>query len=348
MYTRDVQQPISTPIINGVPVAGTWDKAFEHVDLLTIEKPYSVALHSAVREARIKEWESWAVENDEMMLLGRIANYKFFRAAKLCFYDKKLNTLCRYSKYVPFGAWKLPESLSNAALESRSFGFLLRVHPWLAANQLKIDIDIAATRKRQAFTAHLAFNMNEKKAAHMACGMLFSERRPMYAFKTVTPVRGDVVFGDRHYSIEPERSSGLFHDYKGFFPYRMAQQTVAGLGFVSGRRLGFSVGENAARDVYKVNESALWLDGGITYLPPIRITMPDGPDNDWVIQDMEGMVDLVFSPAFPAAESFNALVAAGSYTYPIGKFTGMLMDKTGEKLPVKDIWGAGESLYMRI
>jgi hypothetical protein len=146
----------------------------------------------------------------------------------------------------------------------------------------------------------------------------------------------------------PERSSGLFRDYKGFFPYRMAQQVVSGLGFVGGRRLGFSLGENTTRDVYKVNENALWLDGGITYLPPVRITMPDGPDNDWVIQDMEGMVDLVFSPAFPSSEAFNVLIAAGSCDCPIGKFTGMLMDKNGEKLPVKDIWGSGESLYMRI
>jgi len=65
------------------------------------------------------------------------------------------------------------------------------------------------------------------------------------------------------------------------------------------RRFGFHIAENQTRDTNKNNENALWVNGKLTPLPPVRITMPDGINADWVIQDVEGMVDLKFTPKVP-------------------------------------------------
>jgi hypothetical protein len=171
----------------------------------------------------------------------------------------------------------------------------------------------------------------------------------MYAFKVMAPVQGDAIFGGRHISLEPEKTSGIFCDFKGFYPYRMHAAWCAGTGFdPSGRRFGFHIAENQARESYKNNENALWIDGALTPLPPVKITLPGGVDKEWVIQDMEGMVDLVFTPQEQVRYSTNFIITRTEYDSPIGQFNGAVVNAQGEKIPVKNIWGTCEKVYLRV
>ena len=68
MYTREIQAPRATPIENGIPLTGTWDKAFAQVNLLDIQKPYRYPLPRWVRNDRIKEWEGFSVQNERFCL----------------------------------------------------------------------------------------------------------------------------------------------------------------------------------------------------------------------------------------------------------------------------------------
>jgi hypothetical protein len=149
--------------------------------------------------------------------------------------------------------------------------------------------------------------------------------------------------------MAPERSTGFFCDYKGFFPYRMREILCSALGFTAeGRRFGFHLGENQARETYRNNENALWVDGRLNPLPPVRITMPRGVDSDWIIQDVEGMVDLVFSPKEPSNSRVNSLLTSADFNSPLGYYNGMLVTSDGEQIQVRNVWGMGENLYLRV
>jgi hypothetical protein len=76
--------------------------------------------------------------------------------------------------------------------------------------------------------------------------------------------------------------------------------------------------------------------------------MPEGPDKNWVIQDVEGMVDLTFTPQIPRRIAFNLLLTRTEYDTPLGCFNGMLMDSGGERIQVRNLLGRGEKLYLRI
>jgi hypothetical protein len=171
----------------------------------------------------------------------------------------------------------------------------------------------------------------------------------MYAYKIMAPIQGDIVLGGRHISFKPEKTTGIFCDYKGFFPYRTSNSWCNAAGFdQKGRRYGFSIAENQAREPYKNNENALWVNGNLTPLPPVKITKPDGPGSDWIIQDMEGMVDLTFTPKESIGKSFNLLVCRSDYHYPVGVYNGAIKNTKGEEIQVKNLWGTGEQLYLRI
>jgi hypothetical protein len=349
MYTREIQAPRASPIENGKPLPGTWTRPFEEVDLLSIQRPFSLPIPRWMRDWRIKEWESFAVQDDRFFIIAFMFNFKFFREVWVYVYDKKTKERIWYNAKHPFSGKPLPKSLSNASIESRYKGFFFRIHNWLDANTIRVDLDIEASKKRPSFTAHLHYNLSKKVITPMAVNLLFSEHRSMYAYKALAAVRGDIVFDGHHFSLDPEKTTGLFCDFKGYYPYRMRGSWCTGFGFDEGnRRIGFNVAENQTKETYTNNENALWVDGKLTPLPPVRITIPHGIESDWVIQDVEGMVDLTFSPQEPIRDALNLIVTHIEYDAPLGFFNGMLMTSTGEQIPVHHLWGIGEKLYIRI
>jgi hypothetical protein len=179
----------------------------------------------------------------------------------------------------------------------------------------------------------------------MAVNLPFSDRRCMYAYKTFSTVRGDMGFGGRHISLDPAKTRGIFRDYKGYFPYRMHSTWCN----AETLRFGFSIAENQTKETFKNNENVLWQEGGrMTPLPPVRITMADGIEKDWMIQDVEGMVDLTFTPQEHLRSAFNLFLSRWEYDTPLGFYNGMLVNSEGEQIPVHNLWGLGEKLYLRV
>jgi hypothetical protein len=348
MYTREIQPPRNSPVEDGRPLQGTWDRAFDEVDLLDIHRPYLFPLPRRLRDFRIKEWESLHIQDEKVFLGFLLANFKSFRMAQAFLYDKEKNEKFLVRKLLPFGgwspnSWRLPKSLANSSAFSGSRRFFFRIHSWLDTGTVKFDLNIESSGRKPALTAHIEYNMG-KGPSPMAVSLGFSGRRSMYAFKAMAPVQGDIVLGGRR--IIMESGLGFFCDYKGFFPYRMRETLCSALDF-SGR-FGFHLGENQARETYRNNENALWTDERLSPLPPVRITMPRGVDSDWIIQDVEGMVDLVFSPKEPNQTRVNSFFSSADYSAPLGHYNGMLAAANGEQIQVRNVWGMGESFHLRV
>ena len=349
MYTREILAPRASPIENGSPLQGTWNRAFKDVDLLKIHRPYPCPLPRWIRNNRIKEWEYFIVQDKHIMLEAFLCNVKLYRMAQVLLYDKENGKKFIFRKFLPWGRWQLPHSLANALVESHSLRFFFRIHSWLDADTVRLDLNIAETRSRPSLTAHLEFNMNSRDSTPMAVSLSLAERRSMYAFKVLTPVRGDVVFGGRHIKLKQNTCSGIFCDYKGFFPYRLQTTICSAMGFdAKGCRFGFHIAENQTRETNKNNENVLWVDERLTPLPPVRITMPNGPDSDWIIQDVEGMVDLLFTPKEQNRNGTKLIFTSAEFNAPLGYFNGMLVTAREERIEVRGLLGIGEKLYLRV
>ncbi|MCL2878668.1 MAG: DUF2804 domain-containing protein [Treponema sp.] len=350
MYTREIQPPRDTPVENGIPVQGTWDRAFKEVNLLDIHRPYRTPLPGWARDYRIKEWQRFAAQDDRYFFAALLANFKLYCFAQIHLYDKEKGESYQFKKLLPGkGWWRLPRNLANASAGSLSKRFFFLIHNWLDADSTMLDVDIEAERGKSILTVYLGYNINKDKINPMAVSLCFSEHRSMYAFKAAAPVHGDIVFMGKRITMEPERTTGIFCDYKGFFPYRMRNVMCSSMGFsADGRRFGFHLGENQAKETNRNNENALWTDGRVTPLPPVRITMPKGADSNWIIQDMEGMVDLVFTPKVNHNDNFNMLITSADYNTPLGHYNGMVVNSDGEKIQVHNMLGMGEILHLRM
>jgi len=350
MYVREIQPPRASPVEDGKPVQGTWTSAFGEVNLLDIRKPYRFPVPQMIRDSRIKEWESFFIQDDRFILLARFSNYKMYRHASIILYDKNKREQLHYSKAIPGTGWRMPRSLNNASVDSRSWGFFFRTHTWLDADTVKLNLDIEPTRKRPSFTAHAEFNLGKSVTTPMAVSLILSENRSMYAYKTMAPVRGDIVFGGQHISLDPSATTGLFCDYKGYYPFPMRTQGCTGSWFdSSNRRIGFSVADSQNKEPFSNNENALWIDGKLTPLPPVKITETGSQgEAEWMIQDMEGMVDLVFTPNTQIRYRINHLLPRSYYECPLGYYNGVMVNSEGEEIPVRNMSGTGERFYLRI
>jgi hypothetical protein len=349
-YSRTPQSPKTPPVQNGRPVQGTWTTRFEKVDLLEVQRPFSIPLPAALRNYRIKEWQSFIVQEENIFFEAFFADIKYYSFAEVFFFDKTTNEKLRYFKVLPFHPWRMPQSLSNSTVESKNFGFYFNIHNWLDAELIKLDINIAPSINRPAFTANLEFDLSRKKWTPFTTNLLFSESRCMYTFKTLSPVRGKIQLGGKAYrALHRRKTSGIFRDCKGFYPYRMCAVWCNAFGFdAGGQRFGFSLGENQAIEEYKDNENGFWLDGTLHLLPPVKITQSGGSGTDWVIQDIEGMVDLTFTPIEEITASFNFVLTKSRYYTPLGKFNGMIKTSRGESFAINSLWGNIENLYLRV
>ena len=348
MYTREIQAPRASPIEDGTPLIGTWNRAFDKVDLLEIRKPYSWPLPRWARNWRIKEWQSFSIQNDNIMLEALFCDLKLFRMAQVLVYEKQSGEKHLYRKIKPGTGWTLPQSLANTSIDSHSSNFYFRIHSWLEADTVRLDIDITAARRKPSLTVHLAYNVNSQNTDPMAVSLMIAERRIMYAYKTLSPVHGDIALGGRRTNFKEDTCSGFFCDYKGFFPYRMQAIFCNAISFKENRRFGFHIAENQTREQNRNNENALWIDGKLTPLPPVLITMPNGPDGVWVIQDVEGMIDLTFTPKEQNKSGMQLVFTNADFNAPIGYYNGMLVTSEGERIEIKNLLGIGEKLVLRV
>jgi len=349
MYTREILSPRASPIEDGIPVFGTWNKAFEKVDLQEISKPFRFPLPRWAKNARIKEWECFSAYDEKFLLEAIFCNVKLYRMAQVLLYDRENDKKFLFRKIKPGSGWHLPQTLANASIDDYSSDFFFRIHSWLDANTVKLDINIEAARRHPSLTIHLAYNLSGQDVTPMAVSLGIAGHQSMYAYKALAPVRGDIVFGGRHISLKQDACSGFFCDYKGYFPYRMQTTICSAMSFDEGnRRFGFNIAENQTRETNKNNENALWINGQLTPLPPVLITMPNGPEAEWVIQDIEGMVDLTFTPKEQNKSTINLIFTKAELNSPIGYYNGMLLDSEGKKIQIKNLFGMGEKLYLRV
>ncbi len=83
----------------------------------------------------------------------------------------------------------------------------------------------------------------------------------------------------------------------------------------------------------------LIVDSEPTALPPVDITHPFGIDKDWIIQDTESMVDLTFTPISLNNRNLDLVAMSTRYSTIYGVYNGILLDKDGNKIFMKNFLG---------
>ncbi|MDR3355636.1 MAG: DUF2804 domain-containing protein [Spirochaetaceae bacterium] len=347
MYTRHLLPQADEPVKAGKPLQGTWTSPFERVNLLAVARPYRIPLPAWILDFRLKEWQAFTVQNDEVLLEIVIANMKVFCFAEIFFWNKQNGESMHVLKTCPFSSWRMPQSLNDNVIEGACGGVSFCIHNCFVSRRITLNLSIDSAIERPLFKADLVFDFDLKNSTPLAANIFIAENRSMYVFKNFSGVEGSIVWGDTAVTLSGESSGALFRDCKGFIPYRSNYINCRAFGFDSkGRRFGFSLGENIVRKLNVTNENALWLDGSLTPLPPVRIT--EAEYGEFLIQDIEGMIDLNFKLVEDTNTPMDFFFISIEQRYSVGLFNGALITQTGEKLPVRNVTGILANFKFRV
>jgi hypothetical protein len=200
-----------------------------------------------------------------------------------------------------------------------------------------------------AMNLDLKFELSKEACSPFSVCLPLGLNRAMYSTKILMPCSGTLFSSGRVHHFDPANATGILDDHKGYYPYRLHYDWITSFGMdASGRRVGFNLTDNQVKDQARYNENRLWIDGFIHSLPPVKITRSHGRESPWIIQDTEGMVDLVFHPEVSHDIKVKLGIVEIDYAGPFGRFEGRLRSPTGESIEASRLYGMGEDKNVRL
>lgn len=341
----------------GVPLLGSWEGVPDSANLIDVRRPYSFPLPRFLRRLRLKEWQAVQACDKDWFVFVVLYDAKFLSMASVDVWNRKNKQKGGFRRMFLGSRFSLPQSLSLGDVSFRAGGAGLSLRVDAAANSLELKAFFRAPKTRggakspekPSFDLALRFDLSAGKCAPFSVCLPLGLNRAMYSTKMLMPCSGSIGFGSDRHDFDPAAASGILDDHKGYYPYRLHYDWVTGLGIdASGRRIAFNLTDNQVKDQTRYNENRLWIDTALHRLPPVKITRPYGRDSAWIIQDTEGLVDLVFYPEAAHDTKMNFGVADIDYSGPFGRFEGKLISPEGETVAASRLYGMGEDKNLRL
>jgi hypothetical protein len=171
--------------------------------------------------------------------------------------------------------------------------------------------------------------------------MPLGENKPLYIHKELFKAMGTVIIGDQTFELD-EHAICAIDDHKGYYPYHMEYDWIAG--FKNGEEgpTAFNIVDNQVINPDDYNENFIWIKGEMHPLPPVKVTKKT--HTLWFAQDKHGAVDLQFEIEDDFTKKVNLPFFKADYRAPYGVINGTMMDLEGKKHSLEGTFGIGEDL----
>jgi len=347
MYERPFSDPPDHIVENGAFRYGCYSGPCGEANMLDVHRPYHYAIPRLLKAFRRKEWRAFRFGDARFFGFTVMYDAKLFQLVVFSLYDRETKRSFGFKRIFPFPLFKLGERLDGDRIVFRRRRCRLEYLTSLSEGIVLVSVSIRGHGKPK-MAGRFEFTYNARQTAPFSVCLPLGLNRALYTAKVLMPMRGSFKVGDEGYVFDGTTSMGVMEENKGYYPYHMYSDWVSGFGVdAKGRRVGFNLCDNQVKDQTRFNENALWINSRVFALPPIRITRPNGIEGDWIIQDMEGMVDLAFKPEKRNDIMLDLIIAKTDYHGPYGSFTGTLKTQDGEKIDVSSLFGMGEKKFLR-
>ena len=346
---RSVSSTPRSLVEDGRFALGTYKTPFERVNPLDARLGALWPWPRWLKKWRLKEWEHFALVNDQYYLSLALFDAKILGLGQVCVYSRNDGAIYFYERRIPPGKIRLPPNIlsSRAAYESR--GFSLRIENALDAGYIGIEFEVEASEGLPRIAGRFRCLEPLGTSEPIVVCLPLPGRAAMYSHKYTCPIEGSMTLGRAHVDFPAQISYGLIDIHQGYYPVVMKWHWATDGGRApDGRRLGFNLTDNQVEDQQAYNENCVWRDGRLCLLPPVAFSF-DRRDHlePWAIRDRDGMVQLTFQPEVVRTVDLNALLLRSRYRAPFGAFSGRLRTGDGDEIEVDDWFGMCEDFYLR-
>ena len=338
MYFRNLEEPPKSIIKNRKALFGSYNDICSKLDIKGMRAPYAgIPLPSFLSNLRIKSRLNYVFATKNYMGFTEFFDFKLIGLSRLIFWSKESGKKHAYFCFMPLRRRFIPISTQAGTCTSFRKKRYIKVFWGKQHQQLAMRFDVKGDGVRPNCTA----SFFSSKYSEYHTDTLFVNPAPVSSrcsatWFTTMQISGKIM-------IDGE----LCDDSKGL-ACMMVNRTYLNLHSLStfiwavgnaGKKnvvlqLKNSNLDAADNDTY--NDNILIVDGKQTALPPVYMTHSFGINKDWIIQDTESMVDLTFTPLSLDKNVRNLIVIRTSYTSIYGHLSGVLLDKNGEKIVLKN------------
>lgn len=351
LYTRKIEPAPAAPVKNGKPLFGSFSGIFKKLDIKGLPRPFgNLPLPATITNMCITGAARFLFCDDEVIGETTFFSSFVFSFMETTFWIRKTGKKFAYRQYLPGRFIHQPKHIGYSIAACRTKHRYARIFSRLSHGTLHTDFEFLANDFRPSCEGRLDLDILRKDASGFSCVVPYGISRRCQAISIQSgSVKGWISLGyDKDITVSKETSVGLYDIRKTYTELRTKRTLVTGLGKMNGKTLVFQINNSVAPDSKKYNENILMYDGALTPLPPVRITRPYGVTGKWIIQDTEGMIDLVFAPISDNYKRVNAIIFSTEYHTVCGNFEGFLLTAAGEKIKLKTFPGIIKKYNMRI
>ncbi|MCQ2596655.1 MAG: DUF2804 domain-containing protein [Treponema sp.] len=355
MYKRLFGEPPKKIVENGKAHFGTYSSVSQHLDIKGMRAPYAgVPVPSFLSNIRIKSRITYTFNLGNYVGLTEFRDFKVFGLVEVIFWNKETGKKNSYHAIMPARRRFVPTKTTNAICGCYQRKRRIKLYWEDTHDFFKCRFKIKGDKVRPSAKGKMISMRNDS----LHTDTMFVNPAPTSSRVSATWISSMKIKGYlRTYTEKKDpgnkvrRTDGiaLVSMNRSYYKFHTRSKIVTGLGQVKDRNILFhiSTANIDAADADKYNNNLLIIDGDTTALPPVVITHPFGVNNNWIIQDTEGMIDLTFTPVSVQSRVTNLIIMRASAYTIYGTYEGVLLTKDGEKINLKNFPGIVSSNIVR-
>jgi len=307
---------------------------------------------SAIRAhpLRIKEWDYYAVLNDEVGLCLTVADNDYLGVLAVHWLDFKAPKALQGGVMLPFpmGRMALPESADA--------GDIVQVHETLslafrhAPGGRRLTVDFPGFAGGKGLKGELFLAQPPMDRMVIATPFPGAPRAFYYNQKiNCLPASGEVTVDGRDYRFDPASAFGVLDWGRGVWTYDNTWYWGSASGLHEGRPFGFNIGHGFG-DTSAATENMVFLDGRAHKLGEVTFHLPEGAFDGapWRFTSDDGRFEMTFEPIIDRASASDVFGLVRSIQHQtFGRFSGHVVLDDGSRLGIRDLLGFAEEVANR-
>jgi hypothetical protein len=283
---------------------------------------------------RHKKWHFHAIETDDLYITLAVLHAGYATKAVMLLYRKASGQVYTFDSTAPFnfGLTSFAQSsVDPASATAFNFGsnsidmLYVENQHWLVKGSLLLH---NANGTSQAVRCSFEMLVTDSHASTDQFSLVFpfTELSPAYTHKAMClATSGHLKLGTEMFSLSDNRGS---LDWTSVYaPYLTRWQWL----FVSGttkdnKQFGINI---SSLDHYHSSENAIWLNGSVHLVGPVRFVIPASPKiesqddaSQWIIQSEDGKMVFIFTPTYKKSVPMKTGIIDSNYLQLLGNVAG--------------------------
>lgn len=297
----------------------------------------------AAMNFKIKEWDYYAVLNDEFGISLTVADNGYFGVGIVTVYDFILVKEWTKQVLIPFplGKLNMPESSSRGNIVFDKKDFLLKFTK--DEDTRKLYANIKDFHQGKALKVDI--ELKEFNRDSLMIATPFYKKKKFYYNHKINNLQatGLVNFGDEVLDFTKPPSYGLLDWGRGVWTYDNTWYWGTASGLVEGLPFGFNIGYGFG-DTSKASENILFHNGIGHKLDQVKFHIPDNYTDPWTFSSNDGRFELTFDPVIDRNSKTKILMIQSDQHQVFGHFSGQVILDDGKVLKVDKVFGFAEEV----